>query len=173
MFDHIAALSLYPLRDLILTGFVSLQLHYNLGKTLYSVCEDRDVGNTIFLIASQMNYGKEFVKNDDALRIPVAQLNMKAGKRALDGGDHKMAYFYFLAALSLLPDDSWESYYDLTLRLNFLMARAANSSRQYDEAEHTLHMICNRARCLQDKLPSYFLLVTSELIPCIPMHLTL
>ena len=141
-----------------------LQHHYNLGKTLYSVCEGKEVGNTIFLIASQINYGKEFLEKDDALRLPVAKLNMKAGKMALDGCDHKMAYHYFAAALSLLPDDSWESNYDydLSLRLNFLMARAANSSCRYDEAEVTLQTIFKRARRLQDKLPSYYLLVMSE-----------
>ena len=133
-----------------------------MGKTLYSICEGKDVGNTIFLIASQINHGKEFIETDDTLRIPVAKLNMKAGKKALDGCDHKMAYFYFLAAISFLPDDGWESYYDLSLRLNLSMARAANSSCQYDEAELTLQRICKRARCLQDKLPAYFLLVTSE-----------
>jgi len=160
-FDYICCAFLI-LRDLIHTEVASLQLHYNLGKTLYSICEGKEVGNTIFLIASQINHGKEYIKNDDTLRIPVAKLNMKAGKRALDGCDHRMAYFYFLTALSLLPDDGWESCYDLSLRLNFLMARAANSNCQYDEAELTLHTICKRAWCLQDKLPSYFLLVTSE-----------
>ena len=138
------------------------QLHYNLGKTLYSICEGKDVGNTIFLIASQIKHGKEFIEKDDAMRIPVAKLKMKAGKLALDGCDHTMAYNYFFASLSLLPDDSWESYYDLSLRLNFLMARAANSSCRYNEAELTLQTICKRALCLQDKLPAYFLQATSE-----------
>ena len=133
-----------------------------MGKTLYAICEGKDVGNTIFLIASQINHGKEFIEKDDAFRIPVAKLNMRAGKMALDGCDHKLAYHYFAAALSLLPDDSWESNYDLSLRLNFLMARAANSSCRYDEAEVTLQTIRKRAVCLQDKLPSYYLLVTSE-----------
>ena len=98
---------------------------------------------------------------------PVAKLNIKAGKLALDGCDHSMAYHYFAAALSLLPDDSWESNYDLTLRLNFLMARAANSSCRYDEAEVTLQTICKRAVCLQDNLPSYYLLVISECCYCL------
>eukprot|EP00986_Skeletonema_menzelii_P016825 scaffold16081_cov97-Skeletonema_menzelii.AAC.1 len=134
------------------------QLHYNLGKTLYSICEGKDVGNTIFLIASQINHGKEFIEKDDTLRIPVATLNMKAGEMALDGCDHTMAYYYFVAALSLLPDDSWESNYDLSLRLNFMVARSANSSCRYDEAELALQTICKRARCAQDTLPSSFLL---------------
>ena len=131
---------------------------------MYAICTGKDVGNIIFLIASQINHGKEFIEKDDALRIPVAKLNMKAGKMALDGCDHKLAYHYFAASLSLLPDDSWESNYDLSLRLNFLMARAANSSCRYDEAEVTLQTICKRARRLQDKLPSYHLLVMSEFV---------
>ena len=129
---------------------------------MYAICTGKDVGNIIFLISSQINHGKEFIEKDDALRIPVAKLNIKAGIMALDGCDYKLAYHYFAAALSLLPDDSWESNYDLSLRLNFLMARAANSSCRYDEAEVTLQTICKRALCLQDKLPSYYLLVMSE-----------
>ena len=120
------------------------------------------MGGTIFLIASQINHGKETIEKNDALRLPVVKLNMMAGKMALDGCDHKTAYFYFLAAASLISDDSWESYYELTLRLNFLMARAANSSCKYAEAELTIRTIFERARCLKDKLPAYFLLVGSE-----------
>ncbi len=129
---------------------------------MYSICEGKDVGNIIFLISSQINHGKEFIEKDDALSIQVAKLNMKAGKMALDGCDHKLAYHYFAASLSLLPDDSWESNYDLSLRLNFLMARAANSSCRYNEAELTLQTIFKRARCLHDKLSAYFLQATSE-----------
>lgn len=143
---------------------INVQFHYNLGKTLYSVCEGKDVGDAIFLIANQINHGKEWVEKDDTIRIPVAKLNMKAGMMALGGCDHKTAYFYFLVAGSLLPTDSWESYYDLSLRLNSLIARAANSSCKYDEAEATLKMIFEKARCLQDKLPAYGLLVESECI---------
>ena len=133
-----------------------------MGKTLYSICEGKDVGSTIFLIASQINHGKEFIEKDDELRITVAKLNMKAGKLALDGCDHTMAYNYFLASVAYLPEDGWESNYGLSLRLNFLMARAANSSCRYNEVELTLQTIFKRARCLQDKLPAYFLQATSE-----------
>ncbi len=141
-----------------------MQLHYNLGKTLYSVCDGKDVGDTIFLIASQINHGKEWIEKDGALCLPVAKLNMKAGMMALDGCDHKTAYYFFLVAGSFLPSDSWESYYDLSLRLNFLIARAANASCKYDEAEATLKMIFEKARCIQDKLPAYGLLVESKCI---------
>ena len=141
------------------------QFHVNLGKTLYPICEGKDdVGDTIMLIASQINHGKELIEKDDPLCIPVAKLNMKAGQMALDGCDHKRAYFYFVAGVSLLPHDSWICDYDLSLRLNFCLAAAANTSCKYEEAERILNIIYEKARCLEDKLPAYALTVESEYI---------
>ncbi|KAK1738571.1 putative AAA ATPase [Skeletonema marinoi] len=134
------------------------QFHYHLGKVLYSFCDGEDVGDTIFLIASQINHGKEWILGDKDLSIAIAELNMKAGEKALDGCDHKTAYSYLGAALSLLPNDHWRNHYDLSLRLNFLMAGAAKSCCQYDEAEQILRGISGRTRCFEDKLPSYLLL---------------
>ncbi len=98
---------------------VAIKFHYDLGKVLYSICEGKDVGDrdTIFLIASQINHGKEWILKDKDLSIAVAKLNMKAGKKAIDGCDHKTAYSYLRAAQSLLPKDhwDWESNYDLSL----------------------------------------------------------
>jgi hypothetical protein len=129
---------------------------------LYSICESKDVGVTIYLIASQINCGKEYIQKDKDLSVAVAKLNMKAGMKAIDGCDHKTAYSYFGAALSLLPEDHWESYYDLSLELSFLMASAANSCCLYDDAELILRGNSERTRCFEDKLPSYFLLSQSK-----------
>ena len=129
---------------------------------LHSAFGDNDAENTIRLIASQINHGKEFFEEDKELSLEFSKLNMKAGKKALDGCDHKTAYWYLLTALSLLPLDHWESHYDFSLRLHFLMAGAANSSCQYEEAQLILQTTLGKARCLEDKLPSYLLQSQSE-----------
>jgi hypothetical protein len=143
-----------------------MKFHYHLGKVLYSFCDGKDAGDTIFLIASQINHGKEWILRDDELRIGIAELNMKAGKKALDGCDHETAYSYLCAALSLLPKDHWENHYDLSLRLGFLIASAANSTCHYDKAIIMLRKIIEKARCLDDQLPSYILLSQGK-CPCI------
>ena len=84
---------------------------------------------------------------------------MKAGEKAIDGCDQKTAYSYLDTALSLLPEDHWESHYDLSLRLNFLLAKAAISTFQYDEAESIIRKLVEKARCVNDQLPSYLLLI--------------
>ncbi|KAL7430547.1 hypothetical protein ACHAXM_002326 [Skeletonema potamos] len=134
------------------------QFHYDLGKVLYSVCEGKDVGVAIFFIASQINHGREWILKDRDLSIAIAELNMNAGKKAIDGCDHKTAHSYLRAASSFLHEGHWESHYDLSLRLSFLMASAANSSCQYDETVLILRSIFDKARSLDEQLPSYLLL---------------
>jgi predicted ATPase len=130
---------------------------------LYSSCDGKVVEDAIFLpIASQINHGKEWILKDNKFSIAIAELNMKAGKKALDGCDDKTAYSYLGTALSLLPRDHWESHYDLSLRIYFLMASAANSTCRDDEAELTLQKIFEKAQCLDDQLPSYLLLNESK-----------
>ena len=136
---------------------------------MHRFCDGKDVGDTIFLIANQINHGKEWILSDEDYSIAVAELNMKAGKKAIDRCDHKTAYSYFGAAISLLPNDHWKTHYDLSLSLYFLTSSAANSTCQYDEAEQILRRTLSMARCLDDQLSSYLLLTQSkfpELMPC-------
>jgi predicted ATPase len=137
----------------------TIQFHYNVGKALHSISNWKDVGDIILLTASQINHGKEWILKDKDLSIDIAELNMKAGEKAIDGCDHKTAYSYLGTALSLLPECHWDSQYDLSLRLNFLMTRAAISTFQYDEAESIIRKLVEKARCLNDQLPSYLLLI--------------
>ena len=164
------AVTVFPIDDILFNCiliplcFAVMKFHYQLGQLLYHWCgsNDVDVGDTILLTASQINHGKEWIIKDKELSIGIAVLNMKAGKKALDGCDHKTAYSYVMFAVSLLPEDHWESHYDLSLRLNLLLAGAANSCCIYDEAEQLTRRGLSNARCLEDQLPSYILLSQSK-----------
>ena len=130
---------------------------------LLSVCEGKDVGDTILLIAGQIHYGKEYIMTNKELATSVMELNMKAGKMAMGSCDHKAAYSYLQTALALLPEECWESNnLRQTLQLHFLMANVANSCGKYDEAKLMLEKIFEKAVCIEDKLPSYLLMSTSK-----------
>ncbi len=139
-----------------------MKFHYQLGTVLNSSCDGNDAEDTIFIIASQINHGKEWIVKDKDLSVGIAELNMKAGKRALDGCDFRTANSYLRTGISFLPEDHWKSHYDLSLSLNLLMAGAANSCCQYDEAEQILRGISDKTRCFEDKVPSYYLLSESK-----------
>ena len=122
---------------------------------------DADLGDTIFLIASQINYGEE---ESEEMRIKVVELNMKAGKRALDGFNHGTAYSFLKTSSSLLPDDHWESNYQLSLQIGLLTARASYSCSDFGAAESILQGILEKALSTKDKLPAYSLLGTSKFL---------
>lgn len=142
------------------------KFHYNLGIILNSNCDENvlDVGDSIFIIASQINYGEEYIQKNRDMCIKVVELNMKAGKRALDGFNHKTAYSFLKTSLSLLPDDHWESYYQLSLRLSLLTARAAYSCSNFCATDSLLQSIFDNALSTKDKLPAYSLLGSSKFL---------
>ena len=93
----------------------------------------------------------------------MVKLIMDAGKKSIESCHHETAYIYLEAASSLLPHDCWKNYYDISIRLNFLTANAANASCKYDKAEIILKKILSEGRCVEDKVPSYYLLIQSKL----------
>lgn len=99
------------------------------------------------------------MKDEAVWRIEVAELNMKVGKWALDRG---CGYLLFKNALALLPDGHWETHYNLSLQLYLLMASASHSAGKTSEAHNALQEISDNARCIEDKLDSYFLHITSK-----------
>ena len=121
-----------------------------------------DSDDMILLIASQMYHGNECIPKDDEVLIPIVSLNIDAGKIAIDRCHHDLAYIYLDTALSLLPDESWERYYDVNIRLHFLMANAANATYKYDEAEKMLQKVLSEGRCVEDNVSSYYLLSQSK-----------
>ena len=121
-----------------------------------------DTDDIILLIADQIFHGKECIPKDVELCIPIVKLGIDAGKKAIESYRHETAYTYLEAASSLLPEDCWENYYDISMRLNFLTANAANASCKYDKAEVILKEILSEGRCAEDKVPSYYMLIHSE-----------
>ena len=82
-----------------------------------------------------------------------------SGVKTVVGPDYVTSRSYFNTALALLPTNHWESHYDQSLRLSFLLAKSAYSCGDVDEAYDTLQQILHHTRCLSDKLEAYHLLV--------------
>jgi len=84
-----------------------------------------------------------------------------AGAKAVVCSDHAAARSYVSISLSLMPMDRWTSEYEPSLRRSMLLAKSANSFGDLEMAQASLREILANARCIQDKLPAFFLLVTT------------
>jgi predicted ATPase len=69
----------------------------------------------VFFIVDNMNRGSNLLLPDQ--KYEVSQLNLSAGEKALTASAFHSASKYLLKGLSLLGQGSWDTKYNLTLRL--------------------------------------------------------
>eukprot|EP00804_Cyclotella_cryptica_P001010 CCRYP_012361-RA/>CCRYP_012361-RA protein AED:0.06 eAED:0.06 QI:298/1/0.66/1/1/1/3/12/1416 len=130
------------------------QYHFDLGVALQSV------GGAIFAAANQINRGPLSLLHDDSRRISFVHLNYEASTKPMACSDFTAAYSYLNSAVSLLPDDSWTTDYDLTLKCHFQLAKAAYGCGQAKRAQQICEEIIESGKCLEDTLETYSLLVS-------------
>lgn len=135
--------------------------------SLYSISKGKDVDDIIFSIADQINHGKDNLPiQSPELRVDLAELNQRAGAKAVDCSDYVTARSYLITALTLLPIERWKSHYDQSLQLSFLLAKSYYSCGDVEKARGILQEILEESRCIEDKLPACFLFVSSKCTIC-------
>lgn len=141
--------------------FRVLQFHYELGMLLFSISKRQGTNDATFLIVDQINHGVPSLVQPEGA-VEIAELNLKAGVRAMEFSDYLTASSYLSKARSLLPTSHWQDHYELSLRLYFMSAKVAYSCST-DNIQHTrtlLKAILENGRSIGDKLDAYLLHAT-------------
>jgi predicted ATPase/signal transduction histidine kinase len=124
--------------------------HLRIGRVLLSLTSAADVEENIFEIVNQLDRGAAAV-DDLAERDLVAELNLRAGKRAKTSGAYASAQAYFAAGRAVQGDGSWERQYRLTLDLELHRAECEIVSGELQRAEERLAGLAERATGLIDQ----------------------
>ncbi|MVF12716.1 diguanylate cyclase [Ketobacter sp. MCCC 1A13808] len=111
--------------------------HLKIGRLLQNNLPAHQHEQQLFDITNHLNLGVSFIKDQDE-RLQLCRLNLKAGQRAKAASAYQAAYLYFASALDLLPLQSWQSEYGLTLELHNEAAEAAYLSKDYDTMDRLL-----------------------------------
>lgn len=137
--------------------------HYKIGIYLLEKTPKEDFENKLFDIADQLNAGvREMEKQKDKkMLLNLARLNLKAGKKARISSAFDTAFSYFNSGIRLLPEESWEIDYYLTLEMYNEAADISCLIRQYKQAETFYSEIFNNARSMDDKVNGYITQIKS------------
>eukprot|EP00957_Ditylum_brightwellii_P029637 2239669-Ditylum_brightwellii.AAC.1 len=92
------------------------RLHHQIGHSILGKMSDDRVSDLLFIAVDQLNRGEIFMKEEHG-RMKLAKLNLKAGEKAMSLATFLSSASYLEQGISLLCDDHWEKYYDLSLRL--------------------------------------------------------
>jgi len=138
--------------------------HHDIGMVLYSYAGVEVEEELLFSTVHHLNRGVSLLlKFPSEKRISIAQLNLRAGTRAIQQSSFKSAYSYLKVGVELLLEDSWENQSKLSINLYFLLSKAAYALGSIDDAKIMLKTIIEKVKKLEDKFDIYFLYIKTLL----------
>jgi len=114
----------------------------------------------LFIVVGQLNKGSPLM-TDAQQRIQLAGLNLQAAQKSKSLAAFVPEAFYLNTGINLLDKASWADEYDLFLQLYVSCAEAEYCIGNFDEMNKKLEAVFGHARCLDDKLVSFFTLVNA------------
>lgn len=131
------------------------QYHLDIGMALQFTDN-----NEIIAAIQQIKHSSPSLVRDDRQRVSIANLGFEAGMKAMSFFDFAAAHSYYDTARTFLPPHSWADHYELTLKCNFQLAKAAYSRGWLEESKQICDEIIEHGKCLEDILETYSLLVS-------------
>jgi predicted ATPase len=114
----------------------------------------------IFVVVTLLNRGSTLMQNKQE-RYRLADLNLKAGKKAASLSSFPDAAYYLKCGIELLARDHWKEEYNLSLALYDTAAEVEMCNANFERVEELITEVLEHAQILEDKLPSYLTLISS------------
>jgi predicted ATPase/signal transduction histidine kinase len=129
-------------------------LHLRIGRLLLSDASDEHLEEVLFDVVNQLNWGQDIITDPEERRY-LAELNLKAGRKAKQSSAFEPAYEYLDTGISLLEADPWEAQYELALALFTEAAETAYYNGEFQLMAEKLEPVFKNARELSHKIEPY------------------
>ncbi len=110
--------------------------HLQIGRLLVEACEANIPDKNLFSIVNHFNVARTLIYEEQEL-VQVAELNLRAGKRAMASAAYQSAFEFLSLGVKMLPKNAWQSARSLTIDLHHEAAEAAYLSGN-QQAMHSL-----------------------------------
>ncbi|MBD2465085.1 AAA family ATPase [Oscillatoria sp. FACHB-1407] len=142
-----AAYSLIP-------DYQKQKTHFNIGQLLLQQATPEERRETIFDLVNHLNYGIDLLDSKPQ-QYELAELNLIAGQKAKAAAAYEPALRYLKLGLRLLPPDSWEERYELTLSLYGTLLETAYLNGDFEHMEQWAGVLLSHAHTAIDKMKVY------------------
>ncbi|MGD1700290.1 ATP-binding sensor histidine kinase [Dapis sp. BLCC M229] len=128
--------------------------HLKIGRILLKNIPQQEQENKIFDIVNQLNFGLDLIKKP-AQKDELAKLNFIASRKAKDATAYVSAAKYADNCQRLLPENSWNHQYELTLSLHQLQAEIAYLTGNFIGMEKLAKQVLQKSKTTLDKVKIY------------------
>ncbi|MBA2728255.1 MAG: AAA family ATPase, partial [Parachlamydiaceae bacterium] len=130
-------------------------LHYHIGQLILQSSDEKNLGNELFTIVNQLNYGVDIIESEKE-KLRLTNLNLLAGKRAKDSSAYQVAVDYFKIGINLLPKDHWLLEYDLSVALYVNSAVCLSLTGLDDQSKMAFDIALEHVQASPEKAKIYF-----------------
>lgn len=129
-------------------------IHAGIGRWMLKHESGDSFDDLLFDTVNHLNKGAALIHNPDE-REHLAELNLKAGRKAKTSVAFQSAFEFFSTGLNFLDSSYWETHYQLMLAYHFEVAEAAYLTGQFQLMEQMSHQVMNQARTILDTMEIY------------------
>ena len=130
------------------------EAHLRIGRQLLARMTPAEVAEKIFDLVNQLNCGTSLV-TDWNEKQQIAELNLRAARRAKASAASTSACVYLSEAMALLGSQGWASRYDLAFGVWLERAQCEFLSGNFDAAERLIQELLHGAASSIDKAAAY------------------
>ncbi|MFN6481872.1 MULTISPECIES: AAA family ATPase [unclassified Nostoc] len=130
------------------------EIHLNIGRLLLKNIEKGLLEEKVFDIVNQLNIGNELISSLEE-RYKLAELNLISGRKAKDSAAYESAVSFLRQGLSLLANDCWQNYYELTLDLHVETVEAEYLNTNFEQAEALFESVISNSKTILDAVKVY------------------
>jgi len=128
--------------------------HLKIGQLLRQNLSPTEREEKLFDLVGQLNLGRALLREPDE-REALAQLNLKAGRKAKQATAYVAARNFIQTGLALLDADPWQRQYELTLALYIAATEAAYLNADFEAMESFATIVLNSAHTQLDRIKIY------------------
>ncbi|MCL1470770.1 trifunctional serine/threonine-protein kinase/ATP-binding protein/sensor histidine kinase [Argonema antarcticum] len=115
------------------------QTHLKIGRLLLEATPQDKIEENIFDIVNQLNIGEEFITKQTE-KNELAKLNLIAGQKAKNNNAYVAAVKYLNLGLEILPEQAWQTHYELFLHLHLEAVEAEYLTTNFKRSEELLNI---------------------------------
>jgi PAS domain S-box-containing protein len=129
-------------------------VHLQIGRNLLENTLPEQRLERLFKIVDHLNHGLELVI-DQAERDEMAQLNLSAGQKAKGTIAYSVAKKYLTKGRAWLAASSWQTNYDLALKLYLETTEVAYLCGEFEQVDHWAAIVLQEAKTVLDTVKAY------------------
>ncbi|MBE9092856.1 ATP-binding sensor histidine kinase [Tychonema sp. LEGE 07203] len=136
------------------------ETHLEIGRFLLQNAPPEQLEDYVFDTVNQLNAARKIISSESE-KFQLCQLNLIAGRKAKASAAYELALKYLTAGIELLPAETWQTNYDLTLALYESAAEAAYLNAEFAQMQTWAEIVLQHAKNELDKIKVFEIRITA------------